>query len=261
MKITNEFTVAAPLEETWRTLLDIQRVASCLPGASVEPSDEAGVFKGRMRVKLGAVTTDYSGVARIRELDEDARVAVFDVRGKELRGQGTASAAITNRLSEEGGRTRVAVETDLAITGRPAQFGRGLMADVAGKILEEFAKRLEREITSPAASAAAPSNGGAPAAAAASAPATGEQPTAAAPAGEAPSAEAPAVAASAARPPAESASSADEELEAFDIGGAVWMPVAKRAVPAIAGLGLLGLLIALLTRRTRRPSLSFRIRL
>lgn len=247
MKISNEFTVAAPLEETWRTLLDIQRVASCLPGASVEPTDETGTFKGRMRVKVGAVTTDYSGVARIRELDEDARVAAFDVSGKELRGQGTASASITNRLAADGDRTRVAVETDLNVTGRQAQFGRGLMADVAGKVLEEFAKRLEREIASPAAAAAAaPTNGGGAR--------EGTAPAATAPAE-------PAVAAGGAgRAPAASAPASDE-LEAFDVGGLVWLPIAKRAVPALAGLGLLGALVALLVRRTRRPHVSFRIEL
>jgi carbon monoxide dehydrogenase subunit G len=260
MKITNEFTVAAPLGDTWRTLLDIQRVASCLPGARVEPTDEEGTFKGRMRVKVGAVTTDYSGVARIRELDEDAHVAVFDVSGKELRGQGTASASITNRLSAADGRTRVAVETDLNVTGRQAQFGRGLMADVAGKILEEFAKRLEREIVSPsAASAAAGTNGGsAREGANAAAPATGEAGGAAsvtAGTGGAPAAT------TTAQAPAPGAAAASDELEAFDVGGLVWLPIAKRAVPAVAGLGLLGWLVATLLRRTRRPHISFRIEL
>lgn len=248
MKIKNEFTVAAPLDETWRTLLDIQRVASCLPGASVEPTDEQGTFRGRMRVKVGAVTTDYSGVARIRELDEDGRVAVFDVSGKELRGQGTASASITNRLATDGDLTRVVVEADLNVSGRQAQFGRGLMADVAGKILEEFAKRLEREIASPAAaSAAAPTNGGSPRADAD---------------GTLPSADTgTATVERRGKETVVAATGGGADLEAFDVGGLVWLPVAKRVVPAVAGLGLLGGLFALLLRRTRRPHVSFRIEL
>jgi carbon monoxide dehydrogenase subunit G len=147
MKLRNEVVVAAALEETWRTLLDVPRVAQALPGASIEADGVEGVYRGTMRVKLGPVTTEYTGVATLEDADEDERVATFRVQGREARGQGTATATITNRLvPEEEGLTRVIVETELAITGRAAQFGRGILEDVSGRLLEQFASRLEAEV-------------------------------------------------------------------------------------------------------------------
>jgi carbon monoxide dehydrogenase subunit G len=158
LEFQNEFVVDAPLEPTWQTLLDLPRVARCLPGATIEPASEAGTYQGSMRVKVGPVTMDYKGVARLTEVDEAARFAVFNVQGKEVRGQGTASATIRNSLVAEGGSTRVLVQTDLSVTGRPAPFGRGFMQDVAGSMLADFAKSLSElmaaEVTG--ASAAAP---------------------------------------------------------------------------------------------------------
>jgi carbon monoxide dehydrogenase subunit G len=142
----NEFVVAAPPDPTWQILLDLERVAGCLPGATIEPASEEGTYNGSIRVKVGPVTMDYKGVARVVELDEAAHVAVFKVEGKELRGQGTATATIRNRLIAEGESTRVFVETDLSVTGRPAQFGRGIMQDVAGSMLSDFAKSLSEMI-------------------------------------------------------------------------------------------------------------------
>lgn len=138
----NEFVVVATIERTWHTLLDLEGVARCLPGAKIEPASEDGTFNGSMRVKVGPVTMDYKGVARVVEIDEAAHVAVFDVQGKELRGQGTASAQIRNTLVAEGDSTRVLVATALSVTGRPAQFGRGIMQDVAGSMLADFAHSL-----------------------------------------------------------------------------------------------------------------------
>jgi len=147
MKLRNEVIVAAPLEETWRTLLDIPRVARALPGASIEADGVEGVYRGTMRVKLGPVTTEYTGAATLEDADEDEWIATFRVQGREARGHGTATATITNRLvPEEEGATRVIVETDLAITGRAAQFGRGILEDVSGRLLDEFASRLEAEV-------------------------------------------------------------------------------------------------------------------
>jgi carbon monoxide dehydrogenase subunit G len=143
----NEFVVAAPVEPTWRTLLDLPRVARCLPGATIEPVSEDGTYQGSMRVKVGPVTMDYKGVARLTEVDEGAHLAVFTVQGKEVRGQGSASATIRNRLAEEGESTRVLVETELSVTGRPAQFGRGIMQDVAASMLVDFAKSLSEMMT------------------------------------------------------------------------------------------------------------------
>jgi carbon monoxide dehydrogenase subunit G len=153
MKLHNEFVVAAPLEQTWRALLDVPRVASALPGASVAPGG-SGEFPGRVRLRIGPVTAEYTGVARLEDVDEDAHVASFRVEGSG--GQGTAAATITNRVTEADGGTRVVVETDLRVTGRAAAFGRGLLEDVSARMLAEFARRLESEILSPS-DAAAPS--------------------------------------------------------------------------------------------------------
>jgi uncharacterized protein len=147
MKLRNEVVVAAPLEETWRTLLDVARVVRALPGASIEADSVEGVYRGSMRVKLGPVTAEYTGAATLEDADEDERVATFRVQGREARGHGTATATITNRLvPEAAGGTRVIVETELDITGKAAQFGRGILEDVSSRLLDQFASRLEAEV-------------------------------------------------------------------------------------------------------------------
>ena len=156
MKLTNEFVVAAPLERTWRALLDVPRVARALPGARIEPEPADGAYRGTMKVRFGAVTAEYAGTALLQDADEDERVASFRVQARERRGQGTAAATITSRLAAEDGRTRVRVETDLEVTGRQAQLGRGIMEDVAGGVLERFAEGLERELSGRGEEAAAP---------------------------------------------------------------------------------------------------------
>jgi carbon monoxide dehydrogenase subunit G len=156
VKLTNEFVVAAPLERTWRALLDVPRVARALPGAQIEPEPADGAYRGTMKVRFGAVTAEYAGTALLQDVDEDERVASFRVQARERRGQGTAAATITSRLAAEDGRTRVRVETDLEVTGRQAQLGRGIMEDVAGGVLERFAEGLERELSGRGEEAAAP---------------------------------------------------------------------------------------------------------
>jgi len=151
MRLRNEFVVGVPLERTWDTLLDVARVAGALPGATIEPEAEGGAWRGRMKVKLGPLTTEYTGTARVQDADEDDRVMSFRVEGRELRGQGSAAATITARLARADGGTRVVVETDMQIAGRQAQLGRGLMEDVAGAVLGQFAGRLERELRGAAA--------------------------------------------------------------------------------------------------------------
>ena len=146
MNLHNEFEVAVPVEEVWPALLDIERVARFLPGAEIEPSDDPGVFNGSMRVKLGPMVVNYKGTARLGEVDEEARSAAIEVEAREARGQGRAAATITNRLVDEGGSTRVIADTDLRITGRQAQFGRGIMQDVAGSMLDDFARRFEASL-------------------------------------------------------------------------------------------------------------------
>jgi carbon monoxide dehydrogenase subunit G len=146
LTLENEFVVSAGVEPTWRLLLDLERVSRCLPGAAVEPGGEDGRLLGTMRVKLGPISMTYKGTARLDDVDETARAAVVAVEGKETRGQGSASARIRSTLAAEGEGTRVRVETELNVTGRPAQFGRGIMQDVAAKMLADFADCLSRTL-------------------------------------------------------------------------------------------------------------------
>jgi len=169
MKLRNEFVVAAPLERAWETLLDIERVANFLPGAVIEGSDANGAYAGTMRVKLGPMVIDYRGTARLGEVDEASHTASMIVKATDQKGQGGASAVIHNRLVPENGGTRVIAETDLQITGRQAQFGRGIMQDVATRMLGQFADRFEAyllEADAPAVPGAEAPAGAAPIAAA-----------------------------------------------------------------------------------------------
>jgi carbon monoxide dehydrogenase subunit G len=146
MKLTNEVIVPAPLEQTWPLLLDVPRVVRALPGATVESDAAEGVYRGALKVRLGPVAMEYEGTARLQDVDEDEHVASFRVEGRERRGHGGATATITNRLVPAEGGTRLIVETDLSVTGRAAQFGRGLMEDVAGHLLQRFARGLEAAV-------------------------------------------------------------------------------------------------------------------
>ena len=147
MKLTNEFTVAADPDTVWRTLLDMEGVAGCLPGATIQATDEENKYEGSMRVKIGPMAVSYRGTATLAEVDDEARRAVISLRAREDKGQGTAMATITNAVRPAEGGARVTAETDLHITGAQARFGRGVMEDVAGRVLEEFSTRLERQLT------------------------------------------------------------------------------------------------------------------
>ncbi|MGY1681510.1 SRPBCC family protein [Geodermatophilus sp. SYSU D01176] len=162
MQLENSFTVPVPIDEAWRVLLDIERIAPCMPGAALD-SVTGDDFTGRVKVKLGPINLTYQGKASFVEKDEAAHRAVIDGRGKDQRGNGTAAALITAQLKAEGDTTRVDVLTDLNITGRPAQFGRGVMTDVGNKLLGQFADKLAAQLAS--------GDEGATAAAAAPAPA------------------------------------------------------------------------------------------
>jgi carbon monoxide dehydrogenase subunit G len=147
MNLENEFTVPAGIDEAWAVLLDVERVAPCLPGAAVEPAGEDGEFNGTMTVKIGPITARYKGSVRIQEADEANRRAVMRAQAKDARGQGTASATITSTMepAPEGG-TKVKVVTDMRVTGPAAQFGRGVMQDVSAKMMRQFAECLAREM-------------------------------------------------------------------------------------------------------------------
>ena len=272
MKINNEFTVGVPVEQAWDIMLDLERIAPCLPGASVQESDGEGEYKGTMKVKIGPITANYKGTVKIEEADEANRRAVMKATGRDARGQGTASATITSTLQEEGDSTRVQVETDMHLTGRAAQFGRGIAQDVATKMLGQFADCLEREIggggapEEPAAASTAPSgtsetSGNGAGSAEAAAPGVGGT------AGRIISSEDPGVMAGgsvggaviadgetegAAASAAGSAGGQQQprpEPEPFDIGAASQEAILKRAAPVIAGLAVLVVLIWLFRRR------------
>lgn len=148
MRIDNSFTVSLPAEDAWKVLLDVERIAPCMPGAELqEITDEE--FRGIVKVKLGAITAQYKGAVRFVEVDEAGRRLVLRAEGRETRGQGNASATVTATLRPAGeGRTEVAIETDLTISGKIAQFGRGVLADVSNKLLADFARCVEHDLLS-----------------------------------------------------------------------------------------------------------------
>lgn len=145
MQLLNEFEVALPPKKTWTLLTDLEKVAPCLPGASITSVD-GDDYHGRAKIKVGPITAEYKGVAQFKELDENAHTAVLLARGKDARGQGDATANVRATLHPKGGGTRVVVETELAITGKVAQFGRGVLADVSGALMTMFAQRLQEMV-------------------------------------------------------------------------------------------------------------------
>ena len=141
MELEHSFTVPVPEDQAWDVLLDVERVAPCMPGATLDSVD-GDEIKGKIKVKLGPVSMTYAGTARFTERDRDAGVVTLNASGKETRGAGTASAIVRSELHGEGDQTAVTVHTSLNVTGRPAQFGRGVMADVSAKLIGIFAKNL-----------------------------------------------------------------------------------------------------------------------
>ena len=143
MKLENEFTVPASIDEAWAVLLDVPRVAPCLPGATVEPvQGEEGEYKGQMKIKIGPITASYKGTVKIQEADEANHRVAMRAQAKDARGQGTASATITSTMEEVADGTKISVVTDMRVTGPAAQFGRGVMQDVSAKLMTRFAECL-----------------------------------------------------------------------------------------------------------------------
>ena len=147
MALNNSFEVPTSVEETWRILLDVERVALCLPGAQLEAMD-GETFTGRVKVKLGPITMSFKGSARFTEMDAERHRAVLAANGKEIGGTGTASAVMTMQVVEavSGTGSRVSIGTDLAITGKAAKFGRGIIAEVAGRLVTQFATALTAQL-------------------------------------------------------------------------------------------------------------------
>jgi uncharacterized protein len=174
MKLEHSFEVRAPLERVWEALIDVERVAPCLPGAEITEAGDDGSYRGNFTVKLGPTTASYRGELAIEEVDEQAHRAVMRANGSDKRGQGSAKATIVNVMRQEGELTKVEVETDFTITGRLARFGRGgMIQDVSNRLLRDFSDCLQQSIESaePAAAERAESPQAAPAATQAARPA------------------------------------------------------------------------------------------
>jgi carbon monoxide dehydrogenase subunit G len=190
MELEHNFTVAVPVEQAWQVLQDLERVAPCMPGATLT-SHAGDDFTGTVRVKLGPVTMTFAGQGRFVERDPQARRLVIEAAGKDKRGGGTARATIRAQLRDEGAATAVAVHSDLVVTGRAAQFGRGMIGDVSTRLLGQFTDCLAGRLGAPAGPAAAtpagPDGAAAPASSAAAAP-TGGGPAGGGPAAGGPAA-------------------------------------------------------------------------
>jgi len=269
VQLEHSFTVPVGIEDAWRVLLDIELIAPCMPGAAIDSVD-GDDFTGTVKVKLGPIGLTYKGRASFVEKDEAAHRAVIDARGRDSRGSGTANAKVTATLTESGGSTRVDVLTDLDITGKPAQFGRGVMVDVGNKLIGQFADCLAGKLADGATPAAVPGSPPTPpsetvvsdeppattrprprprprkaaagsaeksaaAPAAATAPpaeATRSKPAAAAPAGAAPAAEtAPAAGAPVAAAPAAGAPAAESPAAAAPVTTPAAAPAAEAQSP------------------------------
>jgi uncharacterized protein len=148
MKLEQAFEVQAPIERVWEALIDLERVAPCLPGATITDRDEDGTYHGEFKVKLGPTTASYRGTVKIEEADETGRRATLKAKGTDKRGQGGANATIVNTLtSDGGGTTRVEAVTDFTITGRLARFGRGgMIEDISNRLMRDFAACLQSRI-------------------------------------------------------------------------------------------------------------------
>jgi uncharacterized protein len=243
IELDNSFTVPVPPEQAWDVLLDVERIAPCMPGASVT-SVEGDEIEGQVKVKLGPLSLTYKGTAKFTDKDQSSHTIAIDATGKETRGSGTASATVQAKLTpgESAGQTLVSIHTSLNVTGKPAQFGRSLLPEVSGKLIQQFATNLEAMINadSAAAGTAAPEAADDAGADQAGANAADEAAAGAvrSPAGSAQTGPA------AARPAAPVAKQ-EESLNAFKF---VVVPILKRLIPVAA----VGAAIAVAFRRLRR---------
>jgi uncharacterized protein len=257
MELINDFTVDVPVDQAWEVLTDLERVAPCMPGAELRDI-EGEDYHGVVKVKVGPITAEYRGKVTFVERDEGARRAVLRAQGREVRGQGLANAKITATLEGADASTRVSVVTDLNITGKVAQFGRGVLADVSNKLMAEFVESLEASLqpsTAAPGEAAAeglpPDVGDGKVTLAVQGPGSG--PTGDGVTGDRPEAERgePAELGERARPGEPGGPAGPPEAVPVDLVRVAGPPLLKRAVPALALLALVGLWFLL--RRRRRP--------
>lgn len=264
MELTNDFRVGVPIERAWEVLTDVERIAPCMPGAQLQEI-EGDEYRGIVKVKVGPITAQYKGAAQFLERDDPGHRAVLRAEGRETRGQGNANATITAQLEPDGDGTKVSVVTDLTITGKVAQFGRGVLADVSTKLLGQFADCLETKLLAGEEEAApAAAEGGAGAGAAAGAGAGAAAGTGAGAGGpeRGPTdiggewAEASGRVEEAAEAAATSGPAVrvveSEEAKPVDLLEAAGAPVARRLAPAVLGLTALWLLAVFFRRRRRR---------
>ena len=248
MDLTNEFTVPVPVERAWEVLNDVELIAPCLPGAQLQEI-EGNEYRGIVKVKVGPITAQYKGAAIFEEQDLENRRIVLKAEGRDTRGQGSASAVITATMTESGSgdgvSTHVLVESDVTIKGKVAQFGRGMIAEVSGKLLTQFVECLEGKLEAPA-----PSETGRrvrrpdPAATAGRRPTPGDSATESAKERGGPQERAPSTSA----PTVRKVESGGRASEPVDLLGSAGAPMAKRLAP----LGAILFLLILLGRRRSR---------
>jgi uncharacterized protein len=261
MQLENSFTIDAPIEKAWKALNTPETVAPCFPGATLTEY-EGDTFSGTVKVKLGPISLTYKGKGVYKERDDAAHRVVIEATGRDSRGNGTAEATVTGTMTADGpDKTAVTMATDMKITGRPAQFGRGVISDVADKIIGQFAtcvaSKLGDEPAQAETTGGTPGAGGTAASAgAASSSGSGATGTSAV-AAPAPPTTTSSNGATAARPavaetkPATSSSAPmKSEIDAIDLLDTAGAPVLKRLGPVIGG-GLLLVLVILLVRRLR----------
>ena len=175
MKLTNEVHIAEDPAEVFETLLDVERVAGCMPGSKLTGQLDDQTYSGEVKVKVGPLGVAYTGTVKFLSVDKASRTAVLKASGREQHGQGNADAPVTARVLPDGSGSKVAIETDLMIRGKVAQFGRGVIGEVSQRLIDQFAKNVEKSFTEKSATGK-PGSSPEPAAAPALSPATEEQP-------------------------------------------------------------------------------------
>jgi carbon monoxide dehydrogenase subunit G len=261
VELNHSFTVPASVEETWDTFLEIESVASCFPGAVVTSVD-GDDFTGTCKVKLGPIALTYSGTGTFIERDQAAGRFLVEAKGKDKRGNGTAGAKVTAMFTDDGGgSTKVDVSTDLQITGKPAQFGRGIIEDVSNKLLQQFVTCLQTKVGAdaeqpePAAEAAAvaseeqPSGPSSQVAASAGAPVTAEPIGSEVPPQSAPSTQTPAPTAETTAPQRTVAPQPAPDNDALDLGATVIPILLKSYWKQLVAVVLAVLLLRRLSKR------------
>ncbi|WP_319460234.1 SRPBCC family protein [Micromonospora sp. RTP1Z1] len=243
MKITNEFAVNTPIERAWAVLTDLEGIAPCLPGAQLTGVD-GDVYRGKVKVKVGPVISEFAGTAQFVEKDDAQYRGVIDAKGRDARSAGNAVALVAAQLRRDGDRTLVSVDTDLRISGRLAQFGGGMIKEVSGKLLAQFVTNLEAKLAAEATGRAAPAAqpAGIPAASAA-------RPAPVAVVSAATTHDTAAVEPTPIEPPAATLAEPAAEAEALDLLSIAGRSISKRLVPVLAGLVAVGAVIAWLVAR------------